>query len=149
MAITADGWYTLTLEKFLLLDSNVVSFEAATLKYALGDNTATPNFDTDEFRNDATGVSEMTGTGYTAGGDPITSNTVTISPAATLMFDFADPQWTTLTTGVDAMCGMVCSGNATSSADELYLLHDFVTGVSTTAGTLDVTIAATGALTFT
>ncbi len=142
MAITASGTYWLTLEKFLTLATGLTSWESTSCKYALATDASTPNFDTHDFRDDFT---EASGTNYTAGGNALVSPALTISSG--MKYDFADPQWTTATiSGV--MGGVVCSGNGTSTADETYFLQDFVTAVSPAAGTLDIQINPSGALTF-
>ncbi len=142
MAITTSGVYWLSVEKFLTAATGIVSWESTACKYALALDASTPNFDLHDFRNDFT---EATGTGYTAGGNALVSPALTIS--AGMKYDFNDPQWTTSTIA-SAMAGVVCSGNATNTIDETHFLQDFVTAVSTTAGTLDVAIHANGALTF-
>lgn len=140
MAITASGVYWLTLEKFLNGNQST-SWESTSCKYALNDDADTPNFDTDDFRDD---TSEVSGTGYTTGGNALVAPALTISSG--MKYDFDDPQWTSST--ITAMAGFVNSGNATATADEIYFLQDFVTEVSTSSGTLDVAIHANGALTF-
>ncbi len=140
MAITASGVYWLSMEKFLLATASLVSWESTSCKYMLDDDADAPNFDTDDFRDDTT---EVSGTGYTAGGNALVTPAVTISSG--IKYDIADPQWTTST--ITAMAGIVCSGDATNTLDEIYFLQDFVTAVTTVSGTLDVAIHANGALT--
>ncbi len=142
MAITASGVYWLSIEKFLVLATGLTSWESTSCKYALNLDTDTPQFDLDDFRDD---LAEATGTNYTAGGNALVSPAITISSG--IKYDFADPTWATSTIA-DAEAGFVNAGNATNTVDEIYFLQDFVTSVSTSAGTLDVAIHGDGALTF-
>lgn len=143
MSITASGWYGPTVEKFFnatSLPTNGLESETATSCLLVNDSY-TPNFDTHDFYNDIT--NEVSGTGYSAGGATLTSTELTIS-SGTLVYDAADVSWTTSTIS-NAMAAVIkFSRGGASSADELILLSDFVTAVSTTAGTLLVAWAAGG-----
>lgn len=142
MAITASGFYGLSLEK-MLIDTLGESLEAEDNKVALVTDTYAPNFDTHDFYADLT--NEVTGTGYTAGGQAFTATEVTLA-SGTLTWDFADPSWTTSTIS-SAMAAVTYTNVGSGATDQLLLLLDFVTAVSTTAGTLLVAIAAGGAMT--
>lgn len=143
MAITASGLYGLTLEK-MLIDTAGQSLEAETHKGLLVTDTYTPAFDTHDFRDDVT--NEVTGTGYTAGGETLTTTEITVgSPAAgSLKWDHADVSWTSSTI-TDAMALIDYFNVGTAATDQLILLLDFVTAVSTSNGTLLVQLAADGA----
>lgn len=144
MAITASGLFLLTQEKFLL-DTVGISVESETLvKGALITDAATPAFDTHDFFSDLE-ANEVSGSGYTAGGKILTTTEVTVgSPAAGQMkFDTADPAWTASTI-TNAMALVAYLEVGASSADMLLFLSDFVTAVSTVAGTLTVQVAANG-----
>jgi hypothetical protein len=144
MAITSSGTYWLTQEKFLTLATGLTSYESTSAKYGLTNDTYTHDFDLHDFRADI-GANEISGTGYTAGGNALVSPALTISSG--MAWDFNDPQWTSSSlTGV--MAGFMASGNATAADDELYHLHDFVTAVTTSNGTLDVAINGSGAVTW-
>lgn len=144
MSITASGIFGLTLEKMLnatALPTNGLESETAT-KALLVVDALTPNFDTMDFRNDVE-ANEVSGTGYTAGGVVLTSTELTLS-GGVLTYDTADPSWTssTITSAMAAVIYFARGG--ASSADELWLLSDFVTAASTTNGTFLVQIAAGG-----
>lgn len=144
MSITASGMYGLTLEKAfnggITWPASGLESESAN-KVLLVTDSYTPNFDTHDFANDLT--NEVSGTGYTAGGIALTSTELTIS-SGVLTYDSADPSWSTSTiTNAMAAVAYVARGGA-SSADELLFLSDFVTAVSTVAGTLLVQVAAGG-----
>lgn len=145
MTITASGQYGLTIEK-QLIDTAGISIESETLvKGLLVTDTYAPDFDVHDFRNDVT--NEVTGTNYTSGGVILTTTEVTVgAPAAgSLKWDFDDPQWATSTIA-NAMALVTYLAVGSSATDMLYLLLDFVTAVSTTAGLLLVSIHANGAL---
>ncbi len=142
MAITASGFYGLTLEK-MFIDTAGQSMEAETHKGLLVTDSEAPNFDTHDFRNDIT--AEVTGTGYSAGGTTISTTEITLS-GGVLTWDFADPAWASSTIA-NAMALVTYFNVGSSATDQLLLLLDFVTAVSTTNGTLTVQINASGAMT--
>lgn len=140
MAITASGYYGLTLEK-QLIDTLGQSLEAETHKGLLVTDTYTPDFTVHDFRDDVT--NEVTGTGYTAGGNTITITEITLA-AGLLTFDHADPSWPSSTI-TNAMAHIQYTNVGTAATDQLVLLLDFVTAVSTSNGTLTVAISGSGA----
>lgn len=146
MAVTASGLYGLTLQKFLnvtALPTSGLDSETA-VKVLMVTDSEVPNFDTHDFRNDIT--AEVTGTGYTAGGNVITSTALTLS-AGVLTYDAADTSWSTSTiANAMAAVGYFGRGGA-SSADELVFLSDFVTAASSSSGTFTVQWNAAGIFT--
>ena len=145
MAVTDSGVYWLSMEKFLTLATGLTSWESTSCKYMMILDTAVPDFDLHDFRDDYT-ATEVSGTNYTAGGNALVAPAITIS--AGLKYDFDDPSWANSTI-TDAMAGIVNSGNATAASDEVYFLQDFVTAVSSSNGTFTVQINTAGALTMT
>lgn len=147
MAITQSGVYWANQEKHLINTADT-SWEAAGVGYALvldATTSTNANFDGVTVFNDAS-ISEASGTGYTSPGDTSLSAAVTISTG--MKYDYgSDPQWTSSTIA-NAMGGIGNSGNATASLNEVWFLHDFVTAVSSSGGTFDVTINASGAVTW-
>ena len=139
MAITASGMYGLTLEK-ALIDTLGESFEAEDNKVLLVTDSYTPNFDTHDFRDDLT--NEVSGTGYTAGGQALTSTELTIA-SGVLTFDSADPSWASSTIA-NAMAAVHYFNVGSAATDALGFLSDFVTAVSTNNGTLQVQVHANG-----
>lgn len=85
----ASGVYGATLRDAL---KNVIAFDltAAGNKVALYTNTDTPNFSADPASYSAT--NEVVGTGYTAGGQVLTSPTLVLS-SGNLVYDTADASW--------------------------------------------------------
>lgn len=98
----------------------------------------TPNFDTHDEEADIT--NEVTGTGYTTGGENLTSPTFTIA-SGFATFDAADVSLSSTTlSGVE---GVVLFDN-TLAGDPLLAAVDFGTPYSTTAGTFAITWNASG-----
>lgn len=147
MAITASGLYGLTLEKFL----NVTSLPASGLesetavKVLMVTDTETPDFNADDFRADVT-ANEVSGTGYSAGGNTLTTTELTIS-GGVLTYDGADVSWASSTIA-NAMAGVgyFARGGA-DTADELVFLSDFVTAASSSNGTFTIQWSASGIFT--
>jgi hypothetical protein len=143
-AITASGYYGLTLEK-QLIDTIGLSMESeSAVKVLMVTDSEAPNFDTHDFRNDIT--AEVTGTGYTAGGNTLTTTEITLA-SGVLTYDAADVAWAASTiANAMAAVGYFARGGA-SSADELIWLSDFVTAASTTNGTFTIQWNASGIFT--
>jgi hypothetical protein len=89
----ASGLYVATVRDAL---KNTIALDATSTanKIALYANTLTPNFNADPSSYSST--SEVTGTGYTAGGLVTASSTFAVS-AGNLTFDQADVTWTGVT----------------------------------------------------
>jgi hypothetical protein len=145
MAVTASGWFLPSMEK-VLIDTLGKSWESETNKYALISDSATPNFLTMDFWDDLS-ANEVTGTNWAAGGVALTTTEVTLA-ALTLTFDAADVSVAS-TTLTNAMAGVLKTDVGSSATDQLLLLQDFVTAVSTVNGTFGVQHHATGILTIT
>jgi len=145
MSITAAGLYGLTLEK-QFIDTVGLSLESETaVKGLMVTDSYTPNFDTHDFRNDAN-ANEVSGTGYTAGGNTVTTTEVTLS-SGVLTYDAADSSWASSTiTNAMAEVGYFARGGA-DTADELMWLSDFVTAASTVNGTFTIQRHANGIFT--
>jgi hypothetical protein len=88
MAVSAF-WYGNALLKAL---NKEIDWDTDTIKVALVANTYTPNQDTHTYFSDITG--EVTGTGYTAGGQALASKTITYTGATNIIaLDAADTTW--------------------------------------------------------
>jgi len=139
----ASGLYGLTIEK-MMIDTVGLSIESETaVKVRLAQAAYTPNFDTHDFRNDATNEPGNSGT-YAAGGSVVTATEVTVvDPAATqLSFDAIDVAWTAATITAAAAIGYFVRGGA-DTADELIWSSSFGGDVATVAGTFTVSWHAT------
>lgn len=146
MAVTASGLYGLTLEKFL----NATSFPASGLesetaiKVLMVTDTEAPDFNAHNFRDDI--LAEVTGTGYTAGGNALTTTELTVATGV-LTYDAANVEWTSSTiTDAMAAVGYFARGGV-ASADELVFLSDFVTAASSSNGTFTIQWSASGIFT--
>ncbi len=130
------------IKKYLANGS--VDLDTDTIKVMLLTNAASPNIDSWAFRSDVT--NEVTGTGYTAGGQALTTKTVTQDNTNDrAAWDFDDPAWTTATITARYAVYYKSRGGA-SSADELILCQDFGADISSTAGTFTIQEPASGAL---
>jgi hypothetical protein len=143
MAITASGYFGLSLEK-QLIDTLGESLEAEDNKITLVSDSATPNFDTMDFWDDLV-ANEVTGTNWAAGGVALTSTEITLS-GGVLTFDAADVSVAS-TTITSAMAGVLRTNVGSDATDQLVLLQDFVTAVTTVNGTFAVQHNASGILT--
>lgn len=100
-----------------------IDFDTVALKAMLCGSGYTADFDAHEFRSSVT--SEVTGTGYTAGGIALTGEAITLDTANNrLKIDAADADFGTLTvTGITQLVLYVDTGNA--ATDLLVSAHTF------------------------
>ena len=147
MAITASGFYGLSLEKFFNdgFATSDQSLEAEDKNVGLTGNAAsqTPNFDTHNFRDD---ITENAGSGYSAGGIALTGTELTVA-SGTLTYDATlNPSWASSTITAAASFLHAARGGA-SSADEIFFLHYFGLDVSSGGGTFTITWHTNGLFT--
>jgi hypothetical protein len=149
MAITASGYYGLTLEKQFNLTA-AGDMESTDVSVMLVLDAYTHNYDTHAFRNPGitTGGSPevAAGSGYTAGGKALAATpswSVGSPGVGQIAYDSADPAWaaSTITT---AMAAVLYDSSGTDTTDQLYMLSDFGTDVSTANGTLTVQVDGNG-----
>jgi len=88
-----------------------------------------------------TATNESSGTGYVAAGATVTLNGTGIT-GTTGYVDFGDAQWTSSTIADGGGCMIY---NDTVAGDPCISVHDFGSALSTSAGTFDVIMPATGA----
>jgi len=144
MAITNSGYYGLTLAK-QFAKTVALDMGAVTTYVALVSDGYTPNFDTHDFHADLTNEI-ANGDGYTTGGAALAATpawTVGAPAAGQIAFDSADPAWATSTI-TDAMAAVLYITTGASATDQLLMLSDFGTAVSTANGTLTVTVDGDG-----
>jgi hypothetical protein len=148
MAISGSGLFVANFIDALDTTGTALDFESETdLKIALYPASITPDYDAAAASAAyAAGVysgTELTGTGYTAGGNVLTTTTWTGS-SGVATFDAADTSWTSSTiTG--ARGALVYDNGLTPKA--AIVLIDLGTGYSTAAGTLAINFAAGGIFT--
>lgn len=118
-----------------------IDLSLTTHKWAMYTNTLTPDFSIDV---SYAATNEVTGTGYTAGGQVIVAPTTTESPAGTLMYDMNDQVWaspTTVTARGAILYADVLLGN------NLIVAMTFGADITSTADTFTIQFAATGVFT--
>jgi len=95
-AWTASGLYLLNWIDILDATQLAIDTSLTTHKWAMYNNTETPNFSSETAYSV---TNEVTGTNYTAGGKDLTglAPTTTESPAGTLMYDMGDISWASST----------------------------------------------------
>lgn len=137
MAVTSK-WYG---KAFAAAFNKEVDLTGDTIKVALVTSGYTMDQDAHDYFNDIT--SEVSGTGYTAGGATLGSPTATYDSSTNkLTFDGSDVSWPTSTITARGAVVYVSTGTASTSA--LLCFIDFGADVSTTAGTFQITWDASG-----
>lgn len=122
-----------------------VDLSLTTHKWAMYDNSNTPNYSTDQSYS---ATNEVSGTGYTAGGRTISagggSPTVTESPTGTVMYDQNDMVWPAATTVTAYGAKLYADALA---ADNIIVECYFGGAVVSTAGTFTIQFNSLGVLT--
>lgn len=133
----ASGLYVATIRDSL---KNVIALDltAATHKVAMYTNTLTPNFDADPSSYAST--NEVSGTGYTAGGQTLASTTLA-GASGILTFDAADSAWTTST--ITNARGAIVYADALSPKANIVAVN-FGADYSTVSGTFTIQWNALG-----
>ena len=132
-------------------DGNSVNFETPGgngIKAALVTGTYTPDQNLHDFFNDIT--NEVTGTGYTAGGNVMSSGTVTVDGSGNVTVDIADPAtWTQNASGFsNARRVIIYLDTGTSSTSRLIAYTaDFGSDQGNVNGDFTVTVNASGLFT--
>lgn len=129
------------------LANKEIDWDSDTIKVMLCTSTYTPDQDTHQYKSSVT--NEVTGTGYTAGGNTLTSCTSTYTAGTnTLTLDAADTSWPTST--ITARYAVIYdSSPATDATRPLIAYVDFGADVVSTGGTFSITWNASGIVTVT
>lgn len=138
----ASGLYAITFLN-ALKDDLAVDLDDTTagrFKVMLVTSAYTPDFGTHDFKADVT--NEVTGTGYSAGGESLTSVTLTQS-AGTITFDADDVTWASST--ITARGAVVYDDSLAS--DPLICYIDFGADKSSSAGDFVLSFNASGIFT--
>lgn len=109
-----------------------IDFDTDTFKVLLTTSSYTENKDTHDFRDDVT--NEVTGTGYTAGGNTATVTVNLDTANDRLDITLGGTTWPSSTITARKAVYYKARGGA-SSADELIAVNDFGSDVVTSAGT--------------
>jgi len=149
MSITQSGVFLAPFVDVFDTTQLAFNFDADTLKAALFPSTITPDFSATAanaaYNAGVYSGTELTGTGYTAGGATLASITFT-GATAIATFDAADTSWTTST--ITGARGLLIYNN-TLAGKNAFCLVDLGSSYSTSAGTLLVTYSASGIARFT
>ena len=122
-----------------------INHKTDTIKIALVTSTYTPDQDAHDFFNDVT--NEVSGTGYTAGGNTLTVTTSQDNTDNEGVFDAADTSWTAAS--ITARAAVVYKDSGVASTSPLICYIDFGSDISSTAGTFLITFAAEGIINIT
>jgi hypothetical protein len=119
-----------------------VDFDTDTIKVALLTSSYTPDQDAHDYYNDVS-TYEVSGTGYTAGGNTLGSKTATYDSATNvIVLDAADTTWSSST--ITARYAVIYDSTGTSSTSALIGYVDFGSDQSSTNGNFTITWDATG-----
>jgi hypothetical protein len=120
-----------------------VDWDSDTIKVALVSSSYTPNQDTHDYWDDVV-ANEISGTGYTAGGQALASKTITYDSASNVItLDAADTVWSNAT--VTARYAVIYDdAGATNSQKVLIGYLDFGSDQSSTNAAFTITWDATG-----
>ncbi len=139
----ASGLYVETFEAALKNDL-ALDMDNDTFKCMLTLTGYSPNFETHTNKSDVT--NEASGTGYTAGGETLTSVAMTSSSdgTGTIKWDADDVSWANST--LTAVTGAVIYDDTVTN-DRLIAYIDFGGSFSTTSGTFQIQWNASGIFT--
>lgn len=119
-----------------------VDWDTDTIKVALLSNSYTPDQDTHDYFNDVSSF-EVSGTGYTAGGNTLASKTITYDSGSNVItLDAADTTWSSST--ITARYAVVYASTGTASSSALIGYVDFGSDQSSSNGNFTITWDATG-----
>jgi hypothetical protein len=120
-----------------------IDFDTDSIKVALVSSAYTPNQDSHDYWDDVS-ANEVSGTGYTAGGQALASKTVTYDGATnTLILDANDSVWSGST--ITARYAVIYDDSgATAGQKALIGYQDFGSDQSSTNGNFTVTWDSTG-----
>jgi hypothetical protein len=119
-----------------------VDFDSDTIKVALLTSSYTPDQDAHDYFNDVS-TYEVSGTGYTAGGNTLASKTATYDAGTNvIVLDAADTTWSSST--ITARYAVVYDSTGTAATSALIGYVDFGSDQSSTNGNFTITWDATG-----
>ena len=119
-----------------------IDFDTDTIKVALLSSSYTPDQDAHDYFNDVS-AAEVSGTGYTAGGNTLASKTATYDSANNVVIlDAADTTWASST--ITARYAVIYDSTGTASTSPLIGYVDFGSDQSSTSGNFTITWDSTG-----
>lgn len=126
-----------------LIMNGGIDLDTDTIKVALVTSSYTPDQDAHDFFDDVT--NEVSGTGYTAGGESLANKAVTADNTDNEgVFDADDVAWTTST--ITARAAVVYKSTGTASTSALICYVDFGSDKVSTAGTFTIAWNSEGIL---
>ena len=143
MAVTAFFYGNAFVSAF----NKEIDFNSDTIKVMLCTSTYTPNQDTHQYKSSVT--NEVSGTGYTAGGNTLANCTITYTAGTNVLkLDADDTSWASST--ITARYAVVYDATpATDATRPLICYIDFGENVSSTNGPFSITWDANGIATVT
>ena len=145
MASMPVKWFGLAMSAFANKEIDLLD---DTIKVLLTTSAYTPNQDTHDYHNDVT--NEVSGTGYTAGGQQLANDTITYNAGTNVWkYDADDVTWTTVTLSDVKNAVIYDDTPATSAAKPLIGYGVIDSAVAPNAGNLVITWDANGILTAT
>ena len=124
-----------------------VDLSLTTHKIAVYTDTKTPNYESDASYSATTEITNVSGTGYTAGGKVITTPTTTSTGAGTIKYDHDDESWTALTAINLYGAVLYADALAAGTADAIIYEQQFGAGFNVTAGTFTIQESGSGVVT--
>lgn len=120
-----------------------VDWDSDTIKVALLTSSYTPNQDTHDYFDDVS-ANEVSGTGYTSGGQTLGSKTVTYDATNNvIILDAADTTWSSST--ITARYAVIYDDSGATAASKALIGYvDFSSDQSSTNGNFTITWDATG-----
>lgn len=141
MAVTASGLYCATFLDVLDTTQLALDLDLETHKVAMFTNSITPDFTNDTaYGVSPYDVNEVSGTGYSAGGNALTGTT-TAKASGAISFDATDASWT-VSTITNARCALIYA-DALAGNNAICLVN-FGADYSTVAGTFTIQWNASG-----
>lgn len=138
MAVTAF-WYG---NAFISVFNKLLDIDSDAIKVMLTTSTYVPNQDTDDFKNDVT--NEVTGTGYTATGNTLTTP-VSLYTGGTNVWNFDADDTTWATSTITARIAVMYDSTPGSDATRPLLSYvDFGTDQSSSGGDFTIVWNASG-----
>lgn len=145
MATFTGKFYGLFFKSLL---NKEIDFDSDSIKIMLCTTSYTFDQDTHQYKSSIT--NEVTGTGYTAGGQALTSVAVTYDTATnTIKMDAADPSWPSSTIAGVLKAVIYDSTPGTDATRPLIAYLESDATLSTTSGTLSITFDTAGIATMT
>jgi len=125
----------------LQLANGNMDLDTDAFKIMLTTSTYTPDIDAHDFRDDVT--NEISGTGYTAGGEnlaglPLTKN----NGSDRTEWDFTDPEWTSAS--FTARYAVIYKNVGSAATDNLVCYIDFLSDQTVSSGTFTIQLNASG-----